>query len=342
VVALFIAGGVSLIVALVGTPLLIRWLRAGGIGQPIHEDVHHHAAKAGTPTMGGVAIVGAASIGYGVAHVRTIFTRTGLLVMLCIIGSAAVGMADDLIKVRNQRNLGLTKLAKTIGTLTVAITFAVLATQWADVSTNIGFARVDSVGIHLGVVLWSVWSVLLIISASNAVNFTDGLDGLAGGSAAFAFATFTVIGFWQLRHIDIYHVPHGLDLAIVSAAMVGGCAGFLWWNAAPARIIMGDTGALAIGAGIAALALTEKVDLLLPIVGGLYVVEALSDIIQIVSFRAFHRRVFRMAPIHYHFELAGWPETVVVIRFWILSALCAGMTLGIFYADFLSLGRGSS
>jgi phospho-N-acetylmuramoyl-pentapeptide-transferase len=342
VVALFIAGGVSLIVALIGTPLLIRWLRAGGIGQPIHEDLAGHQTKAGTPTMGGIAIVGAASIGYALAHVRTIFTRTGLLVMMCIIGAGAVGMADDWIKVRNQRNLGLTKRAKIFGTLTVAIAFAVLATQWADVSTNIGFARVDSVGVHLGVGLWSVWAVLLIIGASNAVNLTDGLDGLAGGSAAFVFASFTVIGFWQLRHIDIYHVPHGLDLAIVAAAMVGGCAGFLWWNAAPARIIMGDTGALAIGAGVAALALTEKVDLLLPIVAGLYVVEAISVITQVVSFRFFHRRVFRMAPIHHHFELAGWPETVVVIRFWILSALCTGMTLGIFYADFLSLGRGSS
>jgi phospho-N-acetylmuramoyl-pentapeptide-transferase len=177
------------------------------------------------------------------------------------------------------------------------------------------------------------------VGASNAVNLTDGLDGLAAGSATFAFSTFALIGYWQFRHYSIYHVHPALDLAQAAIAMAGSCAGFLWWNAAPARIFMGDTGALAIGAGLGALALQMNLQLLLPVVGALFVIITLSVVIQVVSFRLFHRRVFRMAPLHHHFELAGWPETTVIVRFWILAGLCTALSLGIFYADFLRFGR---
>jgi phospho-N-acetylmuramoyl-pentapeptide-transferase len=146
------------------------------------------------------------------------------------------------------------------------------------------------------------------------------------------------VGFWGFRHFDTYRINHALDIAVVAAAMVGACAGFLWWNASPARIFMGDTGSLAIGAGLAALALTLNVQLLLPIVGALYVIESLSVILQVGSFRVFKRRIFRMAPIHHHFELGGWPETTVIIRFWLLSGMCTALALGLYYADFIGTG----
>jgi phospho-N-acetylmuramoyl-pentapeptide-transferase len=186
--------------------------------------------------------------------------------------------------------------------------------------------------------LWAIFAVLLLVGFSNAVNLADGLDGLAAGSSAFVFGAFAIIGFWQFRHPDVYRVPQALDLAMLAVAMVGACTGFLWWNAAPARIFMGDTGSLAIGAGMASLALVMNLQLLLPVLGALFVLITLSVIIQVASFQLFHRRVFRMAPLHHHFELVGWPETTVIIRFWILAGLSTGLALAIFYADFISLG----
>ena len=177
----------------------------------------------------------------------------------------------------------------------------------------------------------------MLIASANAVNLTDGLDGLAAGSSSFAFAAFVFIGFWEFRHPLVYHVGPALDLSLVAAAMAGAAAGFLWWNAAPARIFMGDIGSQAIGAGLAALALTTNTHLLLPIICGLFVIVTMSVVIQVAAFQLFGRRVFRMAPIHHHFELADWPETTIIIRFWILAALCAAVALGLFYADFLSL-----
>ena len=346
-IALLLAGGISLALSLVGTRLLIAWLTAMHVGQPIREEgPKGHVTKAGTPTMGGVAIVGSAAIGYAVAHVRhgLLFTRTGMLVMALIILAGAVGLADDWIKVRQERNLGLNKRAKAGGLLVVAIAFAYATVHWTAIHTNISFTRYNNFSsLHLNHPVWIVWAVLLIVGSTNAVNLTDGLDGLAAGSSLYAFAAFVVIGFWAFRHPN-YGVAHALDLAVVAAAMVGACAGFLWWNAAPARIFMGDTGSLAIGAGLAGLALTLNAQLLLGVLGGLFVVETLSVIIQVASFRLFGRRVFRMAPIHHHFELGGWPETTVIIRFWLLAGLCTALALGIYYADFNNhialLGKG--
>jgi phospho-N-acetylmuramoyl-pentapeptide-transferase len=341
VVALLLAASLAVASSLVGTKVLMDWLVARKVGQPIHEDVPDgHTVKAGTPTMGGLAIVGAAIIGYLAAHVRShlVFTRTGVLVMACIAGAGTVGLVDDWIKVKAERNLGLSKRAKTLGLLLVATGFAIATVTRTDVETTLSFTRWSSPGWELGTVGWCVWAVLLIYATTNGVNLTDGLDGLAAGSSIFAFSTLMVVGFWAFRHPDIYHINHALDLAVIGAAMVGACAGFLWWNAAPARIFMGDTGALAIGAGLAALALTLNVHLLLPIAGALYVAETLSVILQVGSFRLFKRRIFRMAPIHHHFELGGWPETTVIIRFWLLAGLCTALALGLYYADFIGLG----
>ncbi len=340
-VALLLAAGLAGLSSIVGTKLLMEWLIAHKIGQPIHEDVPEgHTVKAGTPPMGGVAIVVAAVIGYLAAHVRgnLVFTRTGVLVIGAIVGAGLVGLLDDWIKVRNERNLGLTKSAKTAGLLTVAIGFAVATVLWTDVETTLSFTRWNSPGWQLGTVGWCVWAVLLVYATANGVNLTDGLDGLAAGSSLFAFSCLMVIGFWAFRHFSTYQINHALDIAVVAAAMVGACAGFLWWNAAPARIFMGDTGALAIGAGIAGLVLTLNVQLLLPILGALYVTESASVILQIGSFRLFKRRIFRMAPIHHHFELGGWPETTVIIRFWLISGMCMALALGLYYADFIGTG----
>jgi phospho-N-acetylmuramoyl-pentapeptide-transferase len=333
------AAGISLAASLVGTRYLIDWLQRHRIGQPIHEDLPEgHQIKAGKPTMGGVAIVVGAVAGYAVAHLRSglLFTRSGLLVMFLIVGAGLVGGLDDWIKVSRERNLGLSKKAKVIGLLSAAITFAVLSVIHTSVHTELSFTRFDSIDFDLGTVGWVLWAVLLIVAFTNAVNLTDGLDGLAAGSSIFGFSAYLIIGFWAFRNPG-YQVEHALDLAVVSASMLGATIGFLWWNAAPARIIMGDTGSLAIGAALSGLALLTNTQLLLPIIGGLFVFETLSVIIQVFAFRVFHRRVFRMAPIHHHYELADWPETTVIIRFWILAGLATSLGLGLYYADWIHL-----
>jgi phospho-N-acetylmuramoyl-pentapeptide-transferase len=336
---LLVSGGVSMLIALLLTPILINWLKSQGIGQQIREDgPQRHLTKAGTPTMGGVALIGAAVIGWLVSHLVGTFTTRGLVAVLTIGASAGVGLVDDWIKVHRQRSLGLNARAKSALQVLIAVAFAVVSVAWLKVDTHLSFTRYNSIGIHLGSVGWVIFAVLVIVGCSNAVNLTDGLDGLAAGSSTFAFAAFTVIGFYQLRHGALYRNPAALDEASLAAAMIGGCTGFLWFNAAPARIFMGDVGSLGIGSAVAVLGLMENVDLLIPIIGGLFVLETLSVMIQVASFRLTRRRVFRMAPIHHHFELLGWPETTVIVRFWILAGLFTALALGSFYADFLSHG----
>ncbi|MEM7094371.1 MAG: phospho-N-acetylmuramoyl-pentapeptide-transferase [Actinomycetota bacterium] len=339
-IRLLIATAVGLSVSLFGTRFLIRWLSQRQVAQPIQEDgvQLHRETKAGTPTMGGIAIVAGIAIAYVISDLYNgIYTRSGLLVMFAIVGSGLVGFADDWIKVRRERNLGLRARTKAAGQLAVAIVFAVGMVTLTDVHTEISFTRWDSIGIDLGPVGWCVWAVILIVATSNAVNLTDGLDGLAGGSSLLAYACFTAMAFWMFGNLGIYDVPHALDLAVISAAAVGALAGFLWWNAAPALIFMGDTGSLALGSGLAAMALATNTHLMLPIIGALFVAETLSVMIQVAVFKRTGRRVFRIAPVHHHFEMLGWPETRILIRFWLLAGFAAALALGIFYADFLSI-----
>ena len=341
-ISLMTSGGIALWVAVLTTPILIRWLLKNNIGQQIREDGPQvHIAKAGTPTMGGICIVGAVIIGFLAAHVipGVHWSRSGVLVLWAIIGAAGIGFADDWIKVRHRRSLGLNKRAKFASQMVLGVTFSLLAVYWAHASTTLSFTRYNSIGLHMGTAVWVVWGTLIIVASANAVNLTDGLDGLAAGSATFCFACLAIIGYWQYRHFSIYHVGDALDLALASVALAGACLGFLWWNAAPAKIFMGDTGSLSLGSGLAALCLLMNLDLLLIIIGGLFVIETLSVVMQVISFRVFHRRVFLMAPIHHHFELRGWPETTVIVRFWILAGLFAALGLGIFYGDFLSVGK---
>jgi phospho-N-acetylmuramoyl-pentapeptide-transferase len=345
VIPLLIAAGVGLIASIFGTPYAIRYFRAREMGQFIQEDIKGHAHKHGTPTMGGVVFVSAAIIGWLLAHVRVWtpsegfslelreFNDGGLLAVAALLGMALVGFVDDWIKYSNQRSLGLSKLAKFVGQVAIAAFFAWGATE-AGVVTELSFVR--PLGIDLGA-FFVVWVLVMLTGTANGVNLADGMDGLAGGSSALVVASYTVIAFWQFRNPTIYDAVAPLELAIISAAMFGAILGFLWWNAPPARIFMGDVGSQGIGGLLAALALLTNTHLLLVILGGIYVAETLSVIFQVASFRLTGRRIFRMSPLHFHFDLGGWPETTVVIRFWILTALGVALGLGFFYGDFLAL-----
>ncbi len=341
---LLVSGGIALWIAILATPVLIRYFRSREMGQHIREEgPASHAAKAGTPTMGGIAIVGSVLVGYAVGHIGTEvrFSRTGYLVVGAVVAFGLIGYLDDYIKVHHRRSLGLNKRGKAAAQVVCAIAFAELAVHWAHTSTALSFTRSAAVGVDLGQVVWVIFAVLVMVGSSNAVNITDGVDGLAAGAGTFCFAVLSIMGYWIFRHEYIYHVlpASAIDLSLASVALAGACIGFLWWNAAPARIIMGDTGSLSIGAGLAALCLLLNLDLLILVIGGLFVMETLSVILQVISFRLFGRRIFRMAPIHHHFELGGWPETTVIVRFWILGGLFCALGLGIFYGDFLTVAK---
>ncbi|MBB4910339.1 phospho-N-acetylmuramoyl-pentapeptide-transferase [Actinophytocola algeriensis] len=357
-IGILLAAAIALIVSIMFTPYLIRVFSRQGFGQEIREEgPQGHKSKRGTPTMGGVAILVAMVVGYFAAHLVTSLvsedseapTASGLLVLFLTVGLGLVGFLDDFIKIRKQRNLGLNKTAKMVGQLVVAVAFAILAVNFADdygftpASVNLSFVR-DLTIVSFGTIGFIVFCYLLVSGWSNAVNFTDGLDGLAGGSSAMVFGTYVVITFWQFRYncgaadptVGCYNVRDPLDLAVVAAAAMGACIGFLWWNAAPAKIFMGDTGSLALGGLVAGLSITTQTELLMVIVGGLFVVEMLSVVLQIAVFRTSRRRLFRMAPFHHHFELAGWAETTVIIRFWLLAGICAMFGLGLFYSEWLT------
>ena len=347
-ISMLTAATVAFGVAILGTAYAIRLFRAWNIGQFIQEELEGHMHKRGTPTMGGIAIILAVLAGYFVSHVRvrlegsslvwssTEIETAGLLVIAAIVGMGIVGFIDDYQKISRFRNQGLGIAAKFVGQLAVAGFFAWGAVA-SGASTAIGFVRPTP--LDLGAGLFAVWVLLMLTGFANAVNFTDGLDGLASGSAALVAGAYMIIAFWMFRHPAIYGVEGGLGLAAVASAMLGASLGFLWWNAAPARIIMGDVGSQALGGGMAALALLTNTHLLLAIIGGLYVIETLSVIIQVAGFRWFGgRRVFRMAPIHHHFEMKEWPETTIITRFWILAAIGVALGLGFFYRDFLSVG----
>jgi phospho-N-acetylmuramoyl-pentapeptide-transferase len=350
---ILVAGAVSLLVSLLGTPFAIRGFRARGYGQLIREDGPiTHQTKRGTPTMGGLIIIAASVIGYTVAHVVFVVgpTVSGVLVLYLMTGLGMVGFVDDYIKIRKQRSLGLNKTAKLAGQAVVAVVFALLALRFpgatglTPASDHLSFVR-DYAGIGLATGGFVVWAFLMVSAASNAVNLTDGLDGLASGAAVMVFGAYVVIAFWQFKNGCVtapgpgcYHVRDPLDLATVASSLMGACFGFLWWNASPARIFMGDTGSLALGGALAGLAMSTRTELLLLILGGLFVVETLSVILQVAAFRGFHRRMFNMAPIHHHFELAGWNENTVIVRFWIIAGLAVAFGLGTFYTEFLSRG----
>ncbi|TXH41531.1 MAG: phospho-N-acetylmuramoyl-pentapeptide-transferase [Actinobacteria bacterium] len=348
-----VAAGVALIVGLFGTPLLIRFLRKHGYSQAIRvssDGIQYpeHQGKKGTPSMGGLAIIIGVVLGYFVAHL--VVWRppliSGLLCLYLMVGLGLVGMADDYLKIFKQRSTGVRARTKLLGQAFVGLSFAVLALQFPDqygrtpASEAISFVR--DTPIVLPMVLAVLWIWLLITATTNAVNLTDGLDGLAAGASVVTFSAFALLGVWQYgqncaftRFERCYEVRDPLDLAVFAAACAGACFGFLWWNTSPAKIFMGDTGSLALGGAIASLAVFSQTELLLILLGGVFLMTTMSVILQVGSFKLTGKRMFRMAPLHHHFELKGWGEVTIVTRFWILQALFVGLGLSLFYAEWV-------
>jgi len=356
---ILIAVAIALTVSILLTPVLIRLFTRQGFGHEIREDgPPSHQTKRGTPSMGGVAILAGIWAGYLGTHLAGLAfngegpSASGLLVLFLATTLGAVGFVDDLIKIRRSRNLGLNKTAKTVGQITAAVLFGVLVMQFHNDagltpgSVNLSYVR-EIATVALGPVLFVLFCVGIVYSWSNAVNFTDGLDGLAGGAMAMVCAAYVLITFWQYRNAcavtpgpGCYNVRDPLDLAIIAAATAGACIGFLWWNAAPAKIFMGDTGSLALGGIIAGISVNSRTEILAVVLGSLFVAEITSVVMQVLAFRTTGRRVFRMAPFHHHFELVGWAETTVIVRFWLLTAISCGLGVALFYSEWLAATGG--
>jgi phospho-N-acetylmuramoyl-pentapeptide-transferase len=341
-IAVLIAGAVAMLVSLAATRGLISFFVRLGKGQPIlgaedHGPVHQ-MGKQGTPTMGGIAILLAATVGWLAAHLRggLPFSDQAAIIWLTVFVLAAIGFIDDYLKVKRQHNRGIFWKKKGWITFGITVLLLWLLASTTGVAETISFTRAMSPGWTIPGPFFVLWTALMVWSTTNAVNVTDGLDGLAAGSALFGFLAFTIIAYWAFRNPKIYDIVNPLDLAVLSAAFAGACGGFLWWNAAPAKIFMGDVGALGIGAALGMLAVTTNTHLMLPIICGINVLEAGSVAVQMGVFKASGRkkRLLKMSPIHHHFELSGWPETTVIIRFWIISGICVATAVAIFIADF--------
>ncbi len=344
------AGALSILLSFIFTPALIRILSRRGVGQMIRDDgpkTHH--VKRGTPTMGGIVLILSTMAAYFGSHLITGvgITASALLVLGLIIGLGLIGFLDDWLKIARKQSLGLTAKQKLSGQAIVAAVFAYAGLGFQD-ETGLApisqyFSGVRDTSIKLGVGLVIVWIIFLVLGSSNGVNLTDGLDGLASGAAIMTFLSFIVIGVWEFGQscavadvAQCYNVRDPLDIAVLSAALAGSCAGFLWWNASPARIFMGDVGSLALGGAISGIAIVLRVEALLAALGGLFVLITLSVIIQTGYFKlSGGKRVFKMAPLQHHFELLGWGEVTIVIRFWILAGMSVAAGLGLFYGQWV-------
>lgn len=348
---ILIAGALALFFSLFGTPALIKALARRGYGQFIRDDgPSSHHTKRGTPTMGGIIIIFATVAGYFLAHLVTQkpVTASALLIIGLVFGLGLVGFVDDYLKISRQNSRGISGKSKILGQVFFASAFGYLGLQFPDgdgltpISQNLSTVR--DTGITLGVVLVIIWIALMITATSNGVNLTDGLDGLATGASVMTFLAFVLIGVWEFSQScavalteNCYNVRDPLDLAVLAAAFAGSCAGFLWWNASPAKIFMGDTGSLALGGALAGLAASLRVELLLIPLGGLFVIITLSVALQVIYFRVTGgKRLFRMAPLQHHFELKGWGEVTIVLRFWIIAGLCVALGLGLFYTQWVA------
>ena len=335
-----------MIVALIGTKPTITVLRRRKLGQQVRTGEHApaHLDKNGTPTMGGIVIIIASLIGYVAGHLLTgdPMTVSGMLVLSLMTGLGFVGFLDDFLKLFMRRSLGLRSRAKLLGQVIVGAIFAVLAIHFPNsydltpASEHLSFNA--DFGVSMGAVLFVVWVLVMVTATSNGVNLTDGLDGLATGASILVLAAYVLIGNWQWRNdcttdlmSNCYPVRDPLDAAVVASVVMGACFGFLWWNAPPAKIWMGDTGSLALGGTLAGLAIVTRTDLLLLILCGLFVIVTMSVVIQVTSFKTRRKRVFKIAPLHHHFEMVGWAESTIVVRFWLIAAMFVALGLGIFY-----------
>jgi phospho-N-acetylmuramoyl-pentapeptide-transferase len=300
--------------------------------------------------MGGLIIIFAVAAGYFIAHVisRNTISTSALLVLGLMTSLGFVGFLDDWLKVSRQKSLGLNAKQKILGQVVFAAIFGYLGIRFPDgdgltpISMNLSTVRDTSIVLGAGLVI--VWVILMVTATSNGVNLTDGLDGLATGAAVMTFIAYILIGVWQFGQscaispgANCYLVRDPLDLAVLSAALAGACAGFLWWNASPAKIFMGDTGSLALGGALAGIATSLRIELLLIPLGGLFVIISASVILQVMYFKlSGGKRIFKMAPLQHHFELSGWGEVTIVLRFWIIAGLCVALGLGLFYAQWVT------
>lgn len=365
-ISIITAGTIGLVWTLFMTPVFIRLFHRLQWGQFIREDgPQGHHSKRGTPTMGGIVFVLGAVIAYFIAIAITSDkpTASGLLVLGMMCGLGLVGFIDDFLKVSKQQSLGLEGWWKVLGQILVAAVFTILGLQYHNaagapvVSSHISFIRdipwLDLMAIGggvMGTIAVVAWIAFLTTATSNAVNVTDGLDGLATGASIISIGSYGIIGYWQFNNLcgtervaaaslgACYEGHAPLDLAIVVAGIVGSLIGFLWWNTSPAKLFMGDTGSLGLGGALAALAVITRTEILLVLIGGLFVMTTGSVIVQRIYFKLTKgKRIFLMSPIHHHFELKGWPETTVVVRFWIIAGICAAVGVGLFYAEWSAL-----
>lgn len=349
---ILIAGALALFFSLFGTPLLIKLLVRRGFGQFIRDDgPSSHHTKRGTPTMGGIIIIFSVIAAYFIAHLISgnTISVSALLVLGLVLAIGVVGFIDDYLKISRQNSGGISGKQKIFGQVLAASIFGYLGLQFADkdgfTPISLQLSTVRDTSITLGVVAVVIWVAFMVTATSNGVNLTDGLDGLATGAAVMTFISFVLIGVWEfgqscalaIATANCYQVRDPLDLAVLSAAFAGSCTGFLWWNASPAKIFMGDTGSLALGAALAGIATSLRIQLLLIPLGGLFVIVTLSVALQVIYFKITGgKRLFKMAPLHHHFELMGWGQVTVVLRFWIIAGLCVAMGLGLFYTEWVA------
>ena len=348
---ILVAGALALFFSLFGTPVLIKALARRGYGQIIRDDgpTSHHT-KRGTPTMGGIIIIFSALISYLLAHLvlGSTISVSAVLILGLVVALGLVGFLDDYMKVSRQNSAGISGKAKIFGQVFFASIFGYLGTHFPDkdgltpISLNLSTLRDTS--ISLGPILVVVWIAFMVTATSNGVNLTDGLDGLATGASVMTFLAFVLIGVWEFGQscavavtANCYNVRDPLDLAVLAAAFAGACTGFLWWNASPAKIFMGDTGSLALGGALAGMAASLRVELLLIPLGGIFVIITLSVALQVIYFKATGgKRLFKMAPLQHHFELMGWGEVTIVLRFWIIAGLSVALGLGLFYTQWVA------
>src|SRR5215210_2959285 len=317
---ILIAGMASLLICMFLGPRFIEFLRAREFGQHIREEgPEGHAGKAGTPTMGGLLIFLAVSVPFLILGQ---FDVASLAVYGTAVASAALGFLDDWSKISKKRSLGLSGRWKLVAQAAIALALWWVATRYVGLTDTLN-TRLFGVTVDLGI-LYPVLIFLVLGGSTNGVNLTDGLDGLAAGCGAIVLFAYTAMTFLTSGQED---------LALLCACLVGACTGFLWFNSFPASVFMGDTGALGLGGAIAALAVVTKTEILLVIIGGIFVVEALSVAVQVFAFQRFRNRVFLMAPVHHHFELLAWSETKIILRFWIVAAICAAIGFTLYQAS---------
>ncbi len=322
------AGITALVLMLVVGPKFIAWLRRNEFGQNIREEgPQAHQTKAGTPTMGGTLLWVAALVPYVIfSH----FTVASVTVVICTFGCALIGFIDDWLSIVRKRSLGLSARWKMLLQLLLALLVGYVALRFAGVETSLDLP-IPNADWHIPTWLFYIVVFVTISGTSNAVNLTDGLDGLAAGSSAIVLVALAGIAFILGRQVND---PGMTDLVILAGCIGGASLGFLWFNAFPADVFMGDVGSLGLGGAIAGMAIMTRTEIFLVIIAGLFVVEALSVMVQVVSFKSFHRRVLLMAPLHHHFELRAWSETKIIVRFWIVAAICAGAGFALYYASF--------